>query len=453
MQVQSCRSLSCTGRGLIKPFSQDYFQNRRNRFVSQIRDNSLVIIPNQKISIRSLDTEYKFRTDSDFYYLTGIDEPDVICIFKKENGHTSYILFVKPSNKDDEIWIGKSIGLEGAKSIYRADEAFPISDFDKKLGELIRGVDCVYIPFGRNTELDLKITKLLGNLKIRNREAVKTPEGIFDPRDIIHKMRLIKDKNEIATMQHTANISMEAHKLAMSQVKSGMFEYEIEALVDGCFRTVGGVGPAYSTIVGSGENATVLHYIKNDRKTKKNDLVLLDAGCEYGYYASDITRTFPVGRSFTPSQKEIYELVLEAEEKAIGKVKPQTRYIDVYNEAVSVIAQGLKDLGLLKGSVREIIEEKLYKKFFMHRIGHWLGLDVHDTGPYIDSEGNSIKLTPGMILTVEPGIYISPDLDDVPKEFRGIGVRIEDDVLVTRGGHKVLTNNLPKTVSEIENMR
>lgn len=453
MRIQLDNHFQVFSRAAKSDFDQDYFEGRRNRFLSQIRDNSLVIIPNQKISIRSLDTEYKFRTDSDFYYLTGIDEPDVICVFKKENGHSSYILFLKPRNKADEIWVGKSIGLEGAKSIYKADEAYPLSDFDKELGKLIKGVDYVYIPFGKNNELDLKITKLLGSLKVRNREAVKTPQGIFDPRDIIHKMRLVKDKNEIATMQHAANISMEAHKLAMARVKPGMFEYEVEALVDGYFRSEGGVGPAYSTIVGSGENATVLHYIKNDRKTKKNDLVLLDAGCEYGYYASDITRTFPVGRSFTPSQKEIYELVLEAEEKAIEKVKPGTRYIDVYNEAVSVIAQGLKDLRLLKGSVREIIEEKLYKKFFMHRIGHWLGLDVHDAGPYIDKEGNSIKLAPGMILTVEPGIYISPDWDDVPKEFRGIGIRIEDDVLVTKDGHRVLTANLPKTVSEIEQLR
>lgn len=453
MRIQPYSQSSTFSKASRLVFDQNYFEARRNKFLSQIEDNSLVIIPNQKVSIRSLDTEYKFRVDSDFYYLTGIDEPDVICVFKKEKNNCSYILFVKPRDKDKEIWVGKSIGLEGAKSIYKAHEAYPLSDFDKELSKLIKGVEHIYIPFGRDPELDLKITKLLGNLKVRNREAVKTPKGLFDPRDIIHKMRLIKDENEIAIMQKAAKISMDAHKLAIESVKPGMFEYEIEALVDGYFRERGGVGPAYSSIVGSGENATVLHYIKNDRKIKKNDLVLLDTGCEYGYYASDITRTFPVSKSFTLPQGVIYELVLEAQEKAIKKVKPGTRYIEVYDEAASVIAQGLKDLGLLKESLKEIIEEKLYKKFFMHRIGHWLGLDVHDVGPYIDSEGNPIKLTPGMVLTVEPGIYISPEADGVPKEFKGIGVRIEDDVLVTEKGQKVLTSGLSKRVSDILAMK
>lgn len=426
------------------------FAKRRKKFIEELRDNSVVIIPNKSFSLRTHDTEYKFKPDSDFYYLTGFKEPDSICVLKKEKSGFRFILFVKPRNKEKEIWVGKSSGIQGAKSIFKADEAYPLFEFDKKLTDFISNSNFVYIPFGENEDLDLKVIKIIGGLKNDNRRIKKTPQALLDPRDITHKMRLIKDPFELALMQEAADITKEAHIKAISSVEPGMFEYELEAMIEHEFRKAGGDSPAYSTIVGSGKNATTLHYIDNDRKIKKNDLVLIDAGCEIGGYAADVTRTFPARHKFSTPQKEIYEIVLEAQTKAIDKVKSGKIYTDFHNKAVSVIVDGLKELSLLKGSKDEIIEKERYKKFYMHGTGHWLGLEVHDSGPYYDNKGKSIKLEPGMVLTVEPGIYIPANLDHVPKCYRGIGIRIEDDVLVTKDGNKVLTSGIPKTVNEIE---
>ena len=430
-------------------FKPEVYALRRKKFVQQLKDNSLVILPNKSHAMRTYDTEFKFKPDSDFYYLTGFSEPNSICVIKKEKNKSHFILFVQPRDKEKEIWVGKSAGLEGAKSVYRADEAYPLSEFDNKLFDLVKGADSVYIPFGNKETLDIKITRILGELKRANRKAIKTPQALLDPRDIIHKMRLIKDDHELGLMQEAIDISKQAHLMAMKSVKPGMFEYAIEAMADGEFRKNGGNGPAYTSIVGSGKNATTLHYIDNTRKIQKGDLVLLDAGCEFGNYAADVTRTFPASHKFSEPQREIYELVLKAQLKAIKQVRPGKKFLDSYDEAVSVIVDGLKELKLLKGSKKEIIEKETYKKFFMHKIGHWLGLDVHDSGPYIDDKGNSIKLEPGMVLTIEPGIYIPTNASDVPKRYRGIGVRIEDNVLVTEDGNKVLTSEIPKTIDEI----
>lgn len=424
-------------------FNQATFKTRRDKLLADLPDGSLIIIPNKKISIRSNDTEYKFKPDSDFYYLTGIDEPNSICVLKKENNNYVYILFVEPENKAREIWIGKGIGLKRAKSVYKADEAYSIHEFDKHLEELIQEAKYVYVPFGNDEALDLKITRLIGKLKKHNRASRKSPKGVFDPRDIVHSMRLIKEEPEIDCIQRAADISQKAYLLAMSNIRPGMFEHELEAIFDSVFRIYGGVGPAYNSIVGSGNNSTVLHYTKNSRRMQKRDLVLVDAGCEFDYYASDVTRTYPVGPQFTPAQQDIYNIVLEAEQKAIQKVKPGIKFTALYDAAVLVIVKGLKELKLLKGSIEKIIEKEEYKQFFMHKIGHWMGLDVHDVGPYIDDKGNSIRLRPGMVLTIEPGIYI-PRSSTAPKHFKGIGIRIEDDVLVTPDGHRVLTEAIPK---------
>ncbi len=434
-------------------FDPEIFKNRRQRLVEQIPDKSLVIIPNKKLSIRSNDTEYKFKPDSDFYYLTGIDEPNSSCVLRKEGQNLTYILFVEPRDEKQEIWTGKKIGLEGAKDIYGANESYKITEFDEQLAKFIADSGFIYFPFGSDRHLDLKIISKVGELKKKNRASIKTPQGLFDMRDLVHKMRLIKEQSEINCIQKACNISKFAHILAMNQTRPGMHEYELEALIDGEFRRAGGVGPAYSSIIGSGNNAATLHYIKNTRKMEDGDLVLVDAGVEFDYYASDVTRTFPVGKKFTEEQKSIYKIVLEAQEKTIEKAVLGVRFIDLYNEAVLIISKGLKDLGLLNGSVEEIIQKKEYEKFFMHKIGHWMGLDVHDMGPYIDDEGKSIKLAPGMILTVEPGIYIPEDCENVPSPFRGIGIRIEDDVLITETGNKVLTSGIPKSIEEIEDIR
>ena len=433
--------------------TQTVYAKRRKEFVGYLPECSLAVIPNKKLSIRSNDVEYKFKPDSDFYYLTGFDEPNSICVLKKKGKTFSYMLFVEPRDKEKEIWVGKRAGKEGAKAIYGADESYLIKDFDSILKNLVCEAENIYFPLGKCKELDLKITGLINELRKSNRSGIKSPKAILDPGEYIHTMRLVKDNFELSCIQMATEISKDAHVLAMTYCKPGMYEYELEALIEYKFRSCGGSGPAYPSIVGSGSNTTILHYIKNNKKIQKNDLVLIDAGCEYNYYAADLTRTYPASKKFTGPQKEIYEIVLEAQFKAIDQIKPQKRFIDSYNKAVLVLIEGLKEIGLLKGSTQEIIKKGQYKKFFMHKLGHWLGLDVHDAGPYVDKKGNSIKLVPGMVLTVEPGIYIPNTLENIPKEFQGIGVRIEDDVLITKTGNKVLTSGVPKSIGEIESLK
>ena len=431
---------------------QYYCLKRRTKFIQELPDYSLAIIPNKARELRSNDVEHKFKPNSDFYYLTGVEEPDSICIIKKEKRHAVYILFVEERNKEKEIWVGKTIGTEGAKKTYKAHVAYKRDEFLNKLNSFMKGVEYIYYPFGININLDPKITNIFQELRQLNRAGIKPPKAIYDPREIIHKLRLIKDPFEIKLMTEAAEITKEAHILTMSFAKSGIAEHELEASIEYKFRSAGALGPSYPSIVGSGNNSTILHYTRNNKTIQKNDLILIDAGCEYKYYASDVTRTFPANKKFTSAQKDIYEIVLEAQLKGIEEVKPGKRFIDSYNKAVSIIVDGLKELKLLKGSKQEIIKKGKYKKFFMHRLGHWLGLDVHDAGPYVDRNGHSIKLQPNMVMTVEPGIYIHPNSDSVPKAFRGIGIRIEDDVLITKNGNKVLTEGIPKLIEDIESL-
>lgn len=431
-------------------FNYLIYSKRRQRLFKELPDNSISIIPNRHHSIRSNDVEYKFKSDPDFFYLTGFEEPGSVCILKKEKSRAYFILFVEEKNKEKEIWVGKRAGTSGAKSIYKADISFSICEFEKKLKGLIQDSEHVYYPIGKQKELDLKITNIVNELKKSSRAGIKTPKEISDPRDLIHKMRLIKDSHEIEQMETAAQISRSAHTLAMLNARPNMFEYELEALIEYQFRSLGASAPAYTSIVGSGENCTILHYIENKKKIKNGELVLIDAGCEYENYASDLTRTFPANGKFSSIQKDLYEIVLEAQLKSIAQIKPGKRFIDAHNTSVKVIVEGLKELKLLKGNTEKIIKTGEYRKFYMHKTGHWLGLDVHDAGPYIDEKGNPIKLKPGMVTTVEPGIYISRDLKGVPETFKGIGIRIEDDVLVTKNGNKILTAGTPKTIKEIE---
>ncbi len=428
---------------------QKIFAQRRKRFIECLPDGSIVILPNKSHAIRSNDVEYKFKSETNFYYLTGFEEPDSICIFIKEKKSFVYILFVEPKNPDREIWIGKKAGVEGAKSIFGADEAYSISDFNNILSRQIKGKKHIFYSLGSNKKLDLKIGELIDVLRMGSRSGLTSPDLILDPLKIIYNMRLLKDNYEIDCIKKAVEISKDAHIAALSMAKPGIFEYELEAVIEYKFRSLGASGTAYPSIVGSGKNATTLHYINNNKKIQKDDLILIDAGCEYNNYASDITRTFPVSKKFSPAQKAVYEIVLEAQLKSIQEIKPNKRFADSYRKAVKVMVEGLKDLKLLKGSTEEIIKKGKYKKYFMHKLGHWLGLDVHDAGPYFDEKGDSIKLKPGMVMTVEPGIYISGRYD-VPKEFCGIGIRIEDDVLLTQSGNNVLSNGIPKMVNEIE---
>lgn len=427
------------------------YSKRRERLFKELPENSISIIPNKNLSIRSNDVEYKFKSDPDFFYLTGFEEPNSICILKKDKRSFTYILFVEEKNREKEIWTGKRAGTIGAKSIYKANTAYPICEFEKSLKSLIQGSEHIYYPIGKCKDLDLRITNIINELKKSSRAGIKTPKEISDPRDIIHRMRLIKDPYEIELMETAAQISRSAHILAMLNAKPNIYEYEIEAIIEYQFRSLGASAPAYSSIVGSGKNCTILHYIENNKKIKNGELILIDAGCEYKNYASDITRTFPANKKFTSVQKDLYEIVLEAQLRSIDEVKPGKRFTDAHEKSVKVIIEGLKELKLLKGSTEKIIEKGEYKKFYMHKTGHWLGLDVHDAGPYIDEKGNPIKLKPGMVTTVEPGLYINDD-ESVPSAFKGIGIRIEDDVLVTDKGNRVLSAGTPKTVKEIEEL-
>ena len=430
-------------------FNHSIFEKRRKKLISNLLEDSIVIIPNKPLSIRSNDVEYRFRPDNNFYYLTGFEEPNSICVLKKEKRSFIYILFVEPKDKEKEIWTGKRAGKEGAKQIYKADESYLFSEFEGKLKDLLQNAEHVYFPLGQNKDLELKITGIIDELKRSNRANKRSPKSISDPRDLINKMRLIKDSYEIECLKTAARIAKDAHILAMAYAKPKMYEYEIEAIIEYRFRMLGASGPAYPSIVGSGKNSTILHYITNNKIIQKNDLILIDAGCEYNYYASDLTRTFPANKKFNPTQKAVYEIVLEAQLKSMEHIKPGKRFIDSHNKSVQILVEGLKELGLLKGPTEKIIKRGEYKNFFMHRLSHWLGLDVHDAGPYTNEKGESIKLAAGMVMTVEPGIYI-PSTTDIPKEFRGIGIRIEDDVLVTKNGNQVLTNGTPKTIDEIE---
>ena len=411
---------------------------------------SVAIIPGAHDTRRSNDTHYRFRQDSDFFYLTGFEEPDAIAVVKLE-GDKKYTLFVRPRDPEREIWDGRRAGVEGAKSEFGAEDAFPTAEFDSKLAEFLDGTDVLYYRLGVDQDLDNKIIQEIARMRSLNRKPVNPPQTIIDPATIIHEMRVLKSPEEMEIMQTAADIAAEAHCEAMKTVRPGMQEYEVEALIEQVFRRRGAAGPAYTSIIGGGPNATVLHYINNDGQLRDGELLLIDAGAEYKGYASDITRTFPINGRYTTPQREIYELVLKAQMSCVEMVRPGVTHDQLKQHSIEVLTEGLLELGLLEGKTEELIKEKKYEKFYMHGLGHMLGIDVHDVGRYyFGSESRALE--PGVVMTVEPGIYIAPDSEGVPDKYRGIGVRIEDDVLCTSNGPKVLTTKVPKQAEEIESL-
>jgi len=411
----------------------------------------VAIFTSAPISIRANDIDYEYRQDSDFYYLTGFEEPESVCVLVANNGHSKFILFVRPRDKEREVWDGKRAGTQGAIREFGADEAYSIKQLDEILPKLLDTADKLYYSLGKEEWFDKKILRLMRYYKRMRPRSGKGPSAIIDPSEIIHEMRLFKSDEEVEVLQQAVSIAAEAHIEAMKTVRPGMFEYEIEALIEFIFRKSGATGPAYPTIVASGPNATTLHYNSNRRRIEDGDLLLVDAGAEYRYYCSDITRTYPANGKFTAEQKTIYNIVLGAQLAAIEMIKPGVSFIDIHNKAVEVIVDGLLRIGLLRGNSEEIIKDEGYKKFFMHRTGHWLGMDVHDVGNYkVDDQWR--KIEPGMIMTVEPGIYIPEETEGVPPRYWNIGVRIEDDVLVTEEGCRVLSARVPKLVDEIESL-
>ena len=419
-------------------------------FMRRMDQKSVAIMPSAREVTRSNDTQYRFRQDSDFLYLTGFEEPDSIAVIAPAS-EKPYTVFVRPRDPEQEIWVGRRAGVEGARKEFGADEAFAISEFDEKLQNILDGADKLYYRLGVHSELDEKIIRRIADMRAFNRKPIHPPRTIIDPATIVHEMRVFKSEDEIELMQKAADIAAEAHVEAMKAVRPGMKEYEVEALIEQIFRRAGAAGPSYSSIIGAGPNATVLHYINNDGDLRDGELLLIDAGAEYKGYASDITRTFPINGRYTPAQRDIYDLVLEAQVACVDMVRPGTTHEQLKQRSVEILTEGMVKIGLLKGDPKQLIEEKKYEQFYMHGLGHMLGIDVHDVGLYYYDK-QSRALEPGVVMTVEPGIYVSPDTRDVPDKYLGIGVRIEDDVLCTNNGPRVLTTKVPKSAEEIEGL-
>lgn len=421
----------------------DLYARRRERFFDRVKEGVAVLFatPEQKLS---WDGMYRYRPDPDLFYLTGFGEPEAVAVLDADR--REYRLFVRPRDRERETWEGRRAGVKGAVKEHGADDAFEVGELEKKLPDLVRGAGTLHYAFGVDEKRDLLVASILGRFRREARVPRRGPVVVNDVTDVIHEMRLRKEPEEVALMERAAAITVAAHEKARALARPGRWEYEVEAAIAARFRGDGASGPSYETIVASGPNATTLHYVENDRRIADGDLVLIDAGCEYQGYAADITRTFPASGRFTPEQEAVYRVVLAAQHAAIAKVRPGGRFQDVHDVAVEVLVDGLLELGLLSGKRKKVIEKGDYTRFYMHRTSHWLGMDVHDRGRYHDAKGEWRLFEPGMVLTVEPGLYIRTDEKKVPAPFLGIGVRIEDDVLVTEDGHRVLTAAAPKSV-------
>ena len=428
---------------------QTEFKRRRRQLMQMMGPGSVAILPAAPEVVRNRDVHYPYRPDSDFYYLTGFSEPDAIAVLIPGRRQAEYVLFCRERDEKRERWDGPRAGQEKAVQEFGADDSFPIADCEEILPGLLEECTRVFYAMGSNPDLDKRLAEWVNQIRGKSRTGVHGPVEFIALDHYLHEMRLYKSTAEVQRMRHAAKITAAAHVRLMQTCRPGMHEYELEAeFIHEC-ATRGARFQAYPSIVGGGGNACVLHYVDNRDELADGDLVLVDAGCEYGYYASDITRTFPVNGRFNPAQRATYELVLAAQEAAIAKVKPGNHWNDPHDAAVRVITKGLVDLGLLKGTVPRLVKEQAYNRFYMHRTGHWLGMDVHDVGDY-KVDGAWRELEPGMTLTVEPGIYIPAGMRGVPKKFWNTGIRIEDDVLVTTDGHEVLTRDAPKAVAEIE---
>ena len=432
----------------LKHLPKTEMQRRRRALMRMMDKNSIAIIPAAPECIRNRDVHYPYRQDSDFLYLTDFSEPESVAVFIPGRKQGQYILFCRERDEEKETWHGRRAGQEGAIADYHADDAFPIGDIDEILPGLLENRDRVYYTMGKDTRFDGQLMGWINQLRQSVRSGAGVPHEFIDLEYIVHELRLFKSRSEMRLMREAAKITREAHIRAMSSCEPGMYEYEIEAEILHAFRRHG-TEPAYPSILGSGENGCILHYTENDCQMQDGQLLLIDAGCEYNGYASDVTRTFPVNGRFTKPQQQIYELVLAAQAAAIARARPGNHWNDPHQAAVSVLTKGLIRLGLLKGSAVKLIKDQAYRRFYMHRTGHWLGLDVHDVGDYkLDDQWRLLE--PGMVMTIEPGLYIPAGSKGVNKKWWDIGIRIEDDVLITKDGNEVLTADIPKTIDEIE---
>jgi Xaa-Pro aminopeptidase len=424
------------------------FAERRRRLLEAMGPDAVAILLGARPAPRSADTHYPFRQNSDFWYLTGFSHPNAAAVLRTGRG-PAYTLYVEPRQREAEIWNGYRPGVEGAVRDYGADEAHPRDELIAAIPRLIEGTRRVHHVLGRDPEIDRALVEAIEQMRLRSRTGLVPPSEIADPRALVHEMRLVKDDAELAIMRRAAAISCEAHHEAAKLAHGGHYEYELEAVIDYTFRRRGATGPAYTTIIGGGPNACILHYVSNDQKLDDGRLVLIDAGCELEGYASDVTRTYPVGGRFEGPARAVYEAVLDAQRAALAMVRPGATLKQVHDASVRRLTENLVELGLLAGGADGLIESEAYKSYYMHQTSHWLGLDVHDVGAYT-IDGRPRPLEPGIVFTVEPGLYVAPDDEKAEPRFRGIGVRIEDDVLVTHDGCEVLTAAIPKDPEDVE---
>ncbi|MCZ6802592.1 MAG: Xaa-Pro aminopeptidase [Proteobacteria bacterium] len=426
-------------------------QRRRKRLMDMIGSDSIAILPTASVYIRNRDVEFPFRPDSDFYYLTAYPEPEAVAVLIPDRAEGEYILFCRESDEEMETWHGHRAGLEGAHEIYAVDDAFPIEDMDDILPGLIEGHDRIFYNMGTDQNFDQRVLGWVNRIRDKSGTGVVAPDEFISLNHFLHDMRLYKSRYEIKLMRQAARISAGAHKRAMQSCKPGMHEYQVEAELIHEFMRCGARAAAYPSIVGSGANACILHYTENQDQISDGDLLLVDAGAEYRGYASDITRTFPASGKFSTVQRQAYDLVLAAQLAAIEQIKPGNHWLDPHDAAVRVLTEGMVELGILKGDPEALIKDQDYTKYYMHRTGHWIGMDVHDVGDYkVDGEWRMLE--PGMVMTVEPGLYLPAGTRGLAKKWWNIGIRIEDDVLVTKEGYDILSKDAPKTTDEIEEL-
>ncbi len=424
------------------------YAGRRATFSAAMKDG-VALIPAARERNRNSDTGYEFRQDSDFYYLTGFTEPDAVLALAPHDDRERTILFLRPRDRTQEIWTGRRLGVQAAPERLHVDAAYSIDEFDSRLARYLAGAQRLYYAFGSDEAFDRRVFQGLTAARGHSRRKGRSPEEFIEPGTVLHEMRLRKDRDEIEAMRRAAGVTALGHRAGMAATRPGMHEYQLEAIVEYAYYSNGAQAVAYPSIVAGGENATILHYDTNRMPLPDGQLVLVDSGSEVDAYASDVTRTWPIKGRFTPEQRAIYEIVLAAQEAGIARVSPGVNCREFHHACVRVVTEGLIDVGLLAGTVDENIEKNRYHDFFMHGSGHWLGLDVHDAGRYRDENDNYRRLEPGMVTTVEPGIYVHPDLE-CDERFKGIGVRIEDNILVTPDGNENLTAAIPKSVAEIE---
>ena len=409
----------------------------------------VMLVPAADEKLRNNDAEYLFRQDSDFYWLTGFDEPQGCVVLAARAGERKVVMFVRPRDKEKEIWTGRRLGVEGAVGVLGADEAFAVAEQDARLGGLVDGARALWFKLGAEAGWDERIIRLLVELRAGVRAGKRAPGAVVEPGRILHELRLLKDAAELALLRKAADLTAEAHMAAMRDGWAGRHEFQVQSEIEYAFRRRGGNGPGYGTIVAAGANSTILHYRAGDTVLKDGEVCLVDAGGEYGLYTADVTRTFPVSGTFTKAQAELYSLCLAVQKQAIEAVRPGATIDGIHDQVVRGLTEGLCAMGLLPGTPDERIADKGFRRYYMHRTSHWLGLDVHDVGDY-QVEGSSRPLVPGMVLTIEPGLYVAPDDEAAPAALRGVGIRIEDDILVTADGHQNLTAGVPKEIADLE---